>query len=123
MTAAQDIRSAVARYLDAVATGPAADIADLYADGATLEDPVGSAQIVDRAAIRDFYSALDNATVKTELLALRVAGNSAAFHFRVSTEMPGQTVTIEPIDVMTFDDQARITSMRAFWSPDDITLG
>lgn len=27
-----------------------------------------------------------------------------------------QTITIEPIDVMTFDDQVRITSMCAFWS-------
>ena len=123
MAAAQDIRSAVARYLAAVATGPADEIAMLYADGATLEDPVGSEPVVGRTAIREFYSALDNVTVKTELLALRVAGNSAAFHFRVITETPTQTITIEPIDVMTFDDQARITSMRAFWSTDDIEIG
>ncbi|SLI41289.1 Steroid Delta-isomerase [Mycobacteroides abscessus subsp. abscessus] len=54
---------------------------------------------------------------------MRVAGDSAAFAFRVVTETGDQRITIDPIDVMTFDEQARITSMRAYWSPDDITMG
>lgn len=38
---------------------------------------------------------------------------------RVVTETGSRTTTIEPIDVMTFDEDARITGMRAFWSPED----
>ncbi|MGW0043255.1 nuclear transport factor 2 family protein [Rhodococcus sp. NPDC003348] len=117
-----DIRSAVATYLDAVAGGTSADIAALYAEGATLEDPVGSEPKVGREEIEKFYSALDAVRNRTELLAVKVAGNTAAFHFRVVTETGDQTITIEPIDVMTFDDQARITSMRAVWSPSDMTV-
>ena len=30
----------------------------------------------------------------------------------------GQATIVEPIDVMTFDDDAKITSMKAYWSFD-----
>lgn len=123
MASADDIRSTVSKYLDAVGEGTSADVAALYADDATLEDPVGTEPLVGREAIEKFYSALDAVQNKTELLSIRVAGNSAAFAFRVVTDTGEQTITIEPIDVMTFDDQARITSMRAFWSQDDISFG
>ncbi|MFD1812398.1 nuclear transport factor 2 family protein [Rhodococcus gannanensis] len=117
------IRDTVTRYLDAIANGTSADIVALYADDATLEDPVGTEPKVGRDQIAAFYAALDNVRNTTELLTVRVAGNVAAFHFRVVTETGDRTVTIEPIDVMTFDDQARITSMRAIWSPADVAVG
>ncbi|ONM46664.1 nuclear transport factor 2 family protein [Nocardia donostiensis] len=120
MPAAEQIRAAVLRYLDTVATGTSADIAALYAEDATLEDPVGTPPHAGRAAIEEFYRPLDAVRTTTELLTVRIAGNSAAFGFRVVTETGEQTVTVSPIDVMTFDEQAQITSMRAFWSPDDI---
>lgn len=31
-----------------------------------------------------------------------------------------QVVAIEPIDVMTFNDEGLITSTRAYWSPADV---
>ncbi|MBF6140232.1 nuclear transport factor 2 family protein [Nocardia farcinica] len=123
MASADDIRAAVRRYLDTVATGTATEIAALYAEDATVEDPAGTPAHVGRAAIEKFYSALESTRRSTELLTVRVAGDSAAFAFRVVTETGDQRITIDPIDVMTFDEQARITSMRAYWSPDDITMG
>ena len=114
------IVESVRRYLDAVAKGTAEDIAACYAEDGTLEDPVGTEPKRGRAAIREFYSAIEAFQRETELLTVRVAGGSAAFHFRVRTHLPGQVVEVEPIDVMTFDDGARITSMRAFWSPSDM---
>ncbi|MDA3644008.1 SgcJ/EcaC family oxidoreductase [Saccharopolyspora indica] len=116
------IRDVVASYLKAVATGSAAEVAALYAEDAALEDPVGSQPVRGRAAITEFYSALENMRQDVELLAVRVAGDSAAFHFRVRTELPDGAAEIEPIDVMTFDEAGRITSMRAFWSPEDVRL-
>ncbi|WP_030912430.1 nuclear transport factor 2 family protein [Streptosporangium amethystogenes] len=114
------INDAVVRYLDAVANGTADDIASCYAEDGTLEDPVGSEPRRGRAAIREFYSALEGACRDTELLTVRVAGDSAAFYFRVRIERGDRTFEIEPIDVMTFDEEQRITSMRAFWSGDDM---
>lgn len=119
----EQIRAAVRGYLDAVATGSAADIADRYAADATLEDPVGSPPHTGRAAIEKFYRSLESARRSTELISLRVSGDSAAFGFRVITETGDRTITVEPIDVMTFDETARITSMRAFWSAEDISFG
>ncbi len=122
MPSTDAIADAVARYLKAVADGTAEDIAACYAEDATLEDPVGSEPRRGRAAIREFYAAIEGAQRHTELLALRVAGASAAFHFLVRTELGDQTVEIEPIDVMTFDEDARITSMRAFWNSGDVRM-
>ncbi|MFC4603871.1 nuclear transport factor 2 family protein [Rhodococcus kronopolitis] len=122
MASADDIRAIVSKYLDAVAGGTSADVAALYAEDATLEDPVGTEPKVGREAIQAFYAALDAVDNTTELITVRVSGNTAAFHFRVVTVAGDKTITIEPIDVMTFDDQARITSMRAIWSTDDMTV-
>ena len=43
-------------------------------------------------------------------------GNEAAFLARLTVITGDVRTRIDGIDVMTFDDQARITSMRAFWS-------
>ncbi|WP_018177226.1 SgcJ/EcaC family oxidoreductase [Jongsikchunia kroppenstedtii] len=119
---ADQIRQTVTDYLARVAAGDAAAIAELYADDATLTDPVGSESKNGRAAIAEFYGALSGAKISTELLTLRVAGASAAFHFRVVTDTGEQQIIIEPIDVMTFDEQGKITSMAAYWSPADVVM-
>ncbi|BDB62199.1 hypothetical protein RDE2_39930 [Rhodococcus sp. RDE2] len=82
----QRIRTTVHAYLDAVAAGVAADIAALYAEDATLEDPVGSEPRVGRAAIAEFYKGVEATENTTDLLTLRIAGSTAAFHFRVVTK-------------------------------------
>ena len=48
---------------------------------------------------------------------LRVLGNEAAYFWRL---MIGG-MTIEIISVMTFDDDGKIASMKAYWGPDNIT--
>lgn len=117
------IRTAVETYLKTVAAGSAADIAALYAVDGTLEDPVGSAPVSGRAAIEQFYRPLESSDVTTELIHLRCAADTAAFHFRVITTAGGRTYTVEPIDVMTFDADGAITSMRAVWAPSDMIVG
>ncbi|WP_020500863.1 nuclear transport factor 2 family protein [Sciscionella marina] len=120
MPSADTIKASVRDYLDAVANGTSADIAAHYTENATLEDPVGSPEYQGRAVIQEFYSTIAGTRRQTELLAIRVADNSAAFHFRIRTETPDGTSEIEPIDVMTFDEDGHITGMRAYWSPDDL---
>jgi steroid Delta-isomerase len=117
------IREVVDEYVRLVATGTAAEIVALYADGATVADPVGSDVLTSREAITTFYSGLEGLEQKTRLLALRIAGGAAAFHFEVQTFAEGLTYTLSPFDVMTFDDDGRITSMRAYWGDEDLTIG
>ncbi|WP_068166032.1 nuclear transport factor 2 family protein [Rhodococcus phenolicus] len=114
------IRATVNAYLAAVASGRATEVAALYAEDATLEDPVGSEPRIGRAAITEFYKGIEATENTTELLTLRISGANAAFHFRVVTKAGEQTYEIDPIDVMTFDQDGRITSMRAFWAPTDM---
>ncbi|MBF6353076.1 nuclear transport factor 2 family protein [Nocardia higoensis] len=123
MPSVEQITSTVTEYAHRVSTGTAAEIAALYAEDATLEDPVGTEVRVGRDAIAAFYSGLDGVDTTMELLTLRVSGDTAAFHFRVTSTLPSGPITVEPIDVMTFDEQGRITSMRAIWNRTDMVTG
>ena len=117
---AEAIRATVRSYLAALASGCSAAVVELYTDDATLEDPAGSEPRLGRDAIAQFYRAIDGTPQQTELLSLHVSGQSSAFHFRVTTRVGDAEYEIEPIDVMTFDGDARITGMWAYWSPVDM---
>ena len=113
------LETLVKRYLDTVANGTAAEVAMLYAEDATLEDPVGGGEVhIGRHAIEGFYSALKGAELVTELLTFRGGGYEAAFVFAITV---AGSMRIEPIDVMAFDGEGKITSMKAYWSPSDVT--
>lgn len=118
----ETILETIQQYVDLVATGASADVVALYADGATVEDPVGSEVRRTREAITEFYGALDGLEQSATLLHVRIAGNEAAFAFELVTQAGEQAYTLAPIDVMTFDDDGRITSMRAFWSGEDMVV-
>lgn len=119
---AQAITATVTRYLETVAVGSAEDLADFYADDATLEDPVGGEVHIGRQAIRGFYAAVQNMKRECELVSLRVSGREAAFQFKLTLRAPdGHGMVIEPIEVMAFDDDGKVTSMRAYWSAADVT--
>ncbi|WP_435770240.1 nuclear transport factor 2 family protein [Nocardioides sp. SYSU DS0651] len=123
MAASRDtILETIQRYVDLVGSGTAAEVLDLYADGATVEDPVGSEVRATRESILEFYAGLEGLEQQSTLLAARVAGNEAAFQFELVTRAGEQTYTLAPIDVMTFDDDGKITSMRAFWAGEDMTV-
>lgn len=109
----------VQRYLDTVVSGDADDVAALYAEDATLEDPVGGGEVhIGRQAIAGFYKAIQGGEIKTELLAFRAGGHEAAFLFAITV---GGAMRIEPIEVMTFNGEGQITSMKAYWGPQNIT--
>ncbi|QDQ99078.1 SgcJ/EcaC family oxidoreductase [Tomitella fengzijianii] len=113
------IRATVQAYVDAVgATDPDAVLA-LYAPDATVEDPVGTDAHRGRDAIAAFYAKSAGYHNESELLDCRISGDNAAFRFRITTTLPERTVEVTPIDVMTFDEDARITSMQAFWHTSD----
>ena len=116
MVSAEDITAAVNRYLALVATGTADEIVELYADDATVEDPVGGEVHIGRKAIHAFYKNVEGAKRATELRELRVAGHEAAFMFAITVDAGGHKVRIEPIDVMVFNSEGKITSMKAYWT-------
>jgi steroid Delta-isomerase len=119
---ADDYTQTVNRYIELVAKGGADELTALYAEDATIEDPIGSDVRRGRAAVHEFYAAFENLRRESELVSLRVAGNEAAFLWRLTLTTGDDRTRIEPISLMTFDDDAKITSMRAFWSPADLKV-
>ncbi len=117
---AQAITETVNRYIELVAKGGADDIVELYADDATVEDPVGGEVHIGRQAIRGFYAAVSDVQRECELVTLRVAGHEAAFQFRLTMTAGEHKMVIEPIDVMVFDARGKVAAMKAYWSADDV---
>jgi steroid delta-isomerase len=115
---AEDIARTVRTYLEVVGKGQVDDAVALYTENATVEDPVGGDVHRGIKAIRSFYhSVMDGREFPVELLSLNVAGGEAAFHFQVTVD--GHRMDV--IDVMAFDDDARITTMRAYWGPSNMS--
>ena len=118
---AQAITDTVKGYIATVVSGSADDLAGFYADDATLEDPVGGEVHIGSRAIRGFYSAIAGVERECELVSLRVSGNEAAFQFRLTITAGDNKMRIEPIETMVFDDRGKVTAMKAYWSPADVT--
>jgi steroid delta-isomerase len=108
VTDATHIRAVYDRYLERVSKGDVDGIVELYADDATIEDPVGSELRRGRDAITMRRSGQVHA-----------AGREAATPLVVllGPEGPDQRA-LDVISVMRFDDAGKIASMRAFWSFD-----
>jgi steroid delta-isomerase len=121
MPSPEQIAETVNRYISLVAKGSADDLVELFADDATVEDPVGGEVHIGRQAIHGFYSAVDNVERECQLVTLRVAGHEAAFHFRLTVIAGDSRMLIEPIDVMAFGDDGKVTAMKAYWSADNVT--
>jgi steroid delta-isomerase len=124
-TAAGDAQAnakTVNRYLELLAKAQADDIADLYAADATVEDPVGGEVHIGRKAIHGFYSNVPGSNNETEVVTLRALGSEVAFFWRLIVDLgEGGKISIEILSVMTFDDEGKIASMKAYWGPDNIT--
>jgi steroid delta-isomerase len=122
MSTREAITKTVNRYLEFLATGTADDVLTLYTADATIEDPVGSDLRRGHDAIREFYAGFQDAKKETELAELRVTGTEAAFLWHLTLDAGDSRTRISPISMMAFDEDAKITSMRAFWSPSDVRV-
>jgi steroid delta-isomerase len=116
------IREVIEQYVARVAGGTTDELLELYVDGATVEDPVGTEVRTTREAIRELYAGLEGLEQAGEVLSVRIAGGEAAFLFELRTRAGDQTYTLAPIDVMTFDDDGAITSLKAYWSGGDMSV-
>ena len=98
------------------------DIAELYADDATVEDPVGGEVHIGRQAIRGFYASdreRQGANRRRDAARARQRGGvllGADRRLRRRSKM-----RIDIISVMTFDDDGKIASMKAYWGPENMT--
>ncbi len=112
-----EIRATIDSYCERFSASDRVGWLALFADGATVEDPVGSPVRHGLAEIGAFFDeshgAPDSIELKLNGPAI-IIGSQAAFSFTIRVDLAGSMFTLQAIDVMTFDDDARITSQRAF---------
>ncbi len=105
----------VDQYLQSLNEGNLEGIISLYADDATVEDPVGSEVISGIDNLRKFYTGAVNIELKVERTGpVRIAGSEAAFPFKLEMNFNGVRSLTDVIDVFRFNEENKITSMRAF---------
>jgi steroid delta-isomerase len=119
---ADGIRATVDEYLRAGREGDKDAWLGLFAEDATLEDPVGTELHAGKAALEAFYDKTMGSTegLDNELHELRVAGNTAAFLFTLRIDWRGRRYEVSPIDVLEFDEAGKIIRMRAHWATSDM---
>lgn len=116
------IKATVEAYAHRHTNSTVEELVELFADDAVAYDPVDQPPHVGRDAIAAFFAGSRELadTLVIELTGpIRVAGNQAAFPLVARTTIGDTTLEIDIIDVMTFDDDAHITEMRAYWSMAD----
>jgi steroid Delta-isomerase len=117
----------VDRYVELMSAGDREGWLDLFADGATVEDPVGTPLHEGREAIGAFWDLARSLadTVRLERSGpVRCAGGEAAFPMVVHSQIGDNQLAVDVIDVFRMvdgeDGSARIISMRAFWDPTEM---
>ena len=118
MPSAEQMIAAVHAYVDGFERSDPVAIIALFAENATVEDPVGTPQKRGLAEISEFYTGSMSTGAKLELLGdPRCAADYVAFPFAVKLEFGGQKTVIEVIDTFRIDDDGKIAEMRAYWGP------
>jgi steroid Delta-isomerase len=121
MSTPEDNATTVHRYLELASQGRADDVAELYAADGTVEDPVGGEVHIGRQAVRGFYDALPTSGASADLVTLRALGNEVAFFWALTIDLGENKMRIEIISVMTFNDEGKIATMKAYWGPENVT--
>lgn len=120
MPDAPTIRAAVDRYIEVMSRGDRAAYVAQFTPDATIEDPVGSDLRRGHEAIGEFFDLVHGLADRITLVRtgpVRVAADHGAFPMQAISDLGERRMVVDIIDVMTFDDDGRITSMRAFWDP------
>jgi nucleoside-diphosphate-sugar epimerase len=113
----EKIAQVVRSYIEMAGHGSADEAAALFADNAIFESPIGGDVHRGIEAIRSAYHSIwDGREQGVNLVSLNVAGGEAAVHVQVVHS--GQRVDV--IDVMTFDEDAKIASLRTYWGPSNV---
>ncbi len=117
MPTPQQMEAVVHEYIRALNACDVDAIVALFAEDATVEDPVGTPPHQGHAAIRTFYAASVAMKLEVQLEGqVRAVASEAAFAFSVGLTVDGKRVVIRPIDVFRFNEAGKVVQMRAFFS-------
>lgn len=127
MPSPAEMKAVMLQYVDRVNAGDLEGILALFAANGTVEDPVGSPLVSGAEALREFYTKAVASEARLRVVAGPYGsfGNAVAMAAEVTVpkvaDMPDLGPVLIPlVEVMTFDDDCRITSMRAYWGEEEM---
>ena len=114
----------VAQYFEATRSKDAQKWASRFAENAIVEDPVGNKPVNNSTEIleigKTFLSGFETVGLHEEFV--HVIGNEAAARWTgKGVTKEGKRVRFEGINIFKFNDEGQITSLKGYWSPDEIT--
>lgn len=121
MPTAEQMEAAVRAYVDSFDKGDPEFAAALFADDATVEDPIGSTPHAGRDAIRAFYTASMATGARLTLTGpIQIAAAHVAFPMQVSLRLDGRDIVIDVIDTFAFDEAGKVSRMQAYFGATNI---
>ena len=116
MSTSEEIRLKIAAYIQAFNARDIDAVAAIYAEDATLEDPVGSEVKHGREEIRAFYEQYRDQPSFLQLTGdFRFPEGGVAFSFYCYMGDPAAPMIVEVTDTFRFDENGQVKEMRAFW--------
>lgn len=114
---AEVVQRAIDGYLDAYNRNDREAFLALFADDATVEDPVGTPRHSGRDAIAGFWDAIHGLADALQLGAGQriVCGGEAAVVLTIEATMGGQRTRIHAVDTFRVRPDGRISEVRAYW--------
>ena len=112
----QHIARTMQAYVDHINAGDLDAVVALFAADAVVEDPVGSPPARGHAALREFYTMACDSVARMELEGnVRARESWGACGMLAYPKGAQDSMVIETLDVMSFDEAGKITSMKAYW--------
>ena len=125
MPTSAEMKAVMRKYVDVVNAGDLEGVLALFADDATVEDPVGSPPCRGMAEIRKFYDQAIASNAKLTIVGPQRGseGNAAAMALDVEVAPPGAPkMLVGVIEIQRFNDAGKIIAMQAYWSTEDMTM-
>jgi steroid delta-isomerase len=115
MATREEIVDICDQYVALLSKADIEGIVALYTADAQVEDPLGTPKKNGHEEIRAFYASVSGTPITaTRLGPVTVVGHEAAFQFRVDVDLGTDTLSMVTTDLMTFNDSAKVVSMRAY---------
>lgn len=112
------IRAVYDRYTECFCKGDLDGIVGLYAEDATIEDPIGSPIHEGHEAIRAFYATSAGSVALKRKGPVCLAGNEGATLLAIVMGEGADRKALDIVSTMKFREDGLIDSMRAYWSFD-----
>lgn len=126
MPSQAEMKATMLKYVASVNAGDLEAILALYAEDATVEDPVGTPP-VPASNLRSFYQRAIDSRCELKVTAgpFGSFGNACAMAAEVLVSaLPdaaaGEAKLVSLVEVMTFNAAGKIQSMRAYWGEEEI---